>query len=98
MSSVKMKTMALPMRLCASMAAVAWQLTAVGQGPAPRDPGAVVIIKPARVFDGEVMHEGWAVRVRGDRIDAVDEAVSIAAEGARVIDLAGTTLLPGLIE
>src|SRR5581483_1947145 len=38
--------------------------------PPPR-PQAVVVVKPARVFDGETMHEGWAVRVRGDRIDAV---------------------------
>jgi imidazolonepropionase-like amidohydrolase len=90
--------MALPMRLCVSMAAVAWQLAAVAQGPTPRDPAAVVIIKPARVFDGEVMHEGWAVRVLGDRIDAVGAAASVAADGARVIDLPGTTLLPGLIE
>jgi imidazolonepropionase-like amidohydrolase len=44
------------------------------------------------------MHEGWAERVRGERIDAVGTPASIAVDGARVIDLAGTTLLPGLIE
>ena len=31
---------------------------------------AVTILKPARVFDGETMHEGWAVRVNGERIEA----------------------------
>ena len=36
--------------------------------------------------------------VRGDRIDAAGPAASVAAAGAKVIDLPGTTLLPGLIE
>ena len=44
------------------------------------------------------MHEGWAVRVEGERIDAVGPAASIDAAGAKVIDLPGTTLMPGLIE
>jgi imidazolonepropionase-like amidohydrolase len=60
---------------------------------------SVVILKPARVFDGETTHEGWAVRVRGDRIDAVGgDAAAAAVAGARVIDLPGTTLTPGLVE
>jgi len=44
------------------------------------------------------MHEGWGVRVRGDRIEAVGPAASVASPGATPIDMAGTTLLPGLIE
>jgi imidazolonepropionase-like amidohydrolase len=57
------------------------------------------LLRPARVFDGEnAVHEGWAVRVRGDRIDAVGPAAEIAAGDARTIDLPGLTLLPGLIE
>lgn len=64
---------------------------------AQRDP-AVTILRPARVFDGDVMREGWAVRVRGDRIDAVGAAAGIGAEGASVIDMPGATLMPGLIE
>jgi imidazolonepropionase-like amidohydrolase len=59
---------------------------------------AVTVLKPARVFDGEAMHEGWGVRVKGDRIDAVGAAESLAAPGARVVDLPGTTLTPGLVE
>jgi imidazolonepropionase-like amidohydrolase len=59
---------------------------------------AVTVLKPARVFDGEAMHEGWAVRVRGDRIDAAGPAASVDAAGAKVIDLPNTTLMPGLIE
>src|SRR5437899_2225694 len=34
------------------------------------DSGEITVLKPARVFDGETMHEGWAVRIRGNRIDA----------------------------
>src|ERR1035437_7626499 len=35
------------------------------------------VLKPARVFDGETSHEAWAVRVRGDRIEAAGPAASI---------------------
>ncbi len=42
-----------------------------GRGGAPAADAPVTILKPARVFDGESMHEGWAVRVQGDRIEAV---------------------------
>src|SRR5262249_2207209 len=56
----------------------------------------VTILKPARVFDGDSVHDGWAVRVRGDRIDAV--GADVAAPGAKTIDLPGTTLSPGLVE
>jgi imidazolonepropionase-like amidohydrolase len=65
------------------------------QGPAAP---AVTIVKPARVFDGETMHEGWAVRVKGDRIEAAGADAGAAAPGARIIDLPGTTLTPGLVE
>ena len=64
----------------------------------PASPPASVVLKPARVFDGEVMHEGWAVRVKGDRIEAAGPASEMAAAGATVTDLPGTTLLPGLVE
>jgi len=70
---------------------------ALAQPPA-RDSGALTLLKPARVFDGETMHGGWAVRVRGDRIDAAGPAASVDAAGAKVVDLGGTTLMPGLVE
>jgi imidazolonepropionase-like amidohydrolase len=44
------------------------------------------------------MHEGWAVRVRGDRIEAVGAAASVTGPAAATVDLPGTTLMPGLIE
>ncbi len=55
-----------------------------------------ILLKPARVFDGEAMHPGWQVLVDGDKIAAAGP--NLAAPGARVIDLPGATLLPGLIE
>ncbi len=57
-----------------------------------------MLLRPARVFDGEAIHEGWAVRVQDERIEAVGPAGAVAGGGARVVDLSGTTLLPGLIE
>jgi imidazolonepropionase-like amidohydrolase len=56
------------------------------------------VLQPARVFDGETSHEGWAVRVRGGRIEAAGPAASIDTSGAKVVDLPGATLLPGLVE
>lgn len=69
-------------------------------GAAASDAPAIVL-RPARVFDGagDQAHEGWVVVVRGERIEAVgppDQAPAPA--GARVIELPGLTLLPGLIE
>jgi imidazolonepropionase-like amidohydrolase len=58
----------------------------------------VTILKPARVFDGDAMHEGWAVRVKGERIDAVGPDAATAPAGARTVDLPGATLMPGLVE
>jgi imidazolonepropionase-like amidohydrolase len=79
---------------CAALAPLALR----AQVPA-RDAGTVTILKPARVFDGEAMHEGWAVRVRGERIDMAGPAASVTApDGATVVDLPATTLMPGLVE
>ena len=74
------------------------QAISFAQGPPPRKPDTITVLRPARVFDGEAVHEGWAVRVQGDRIQAVGSAANIAAAGATVVELAGTTLLPGLVE
>jgi imidazolonepropionase-like amidohydrolase len=79
-------------------AVLAAQVAVFAQTPAPRDQGTVTILKPARVFDGERMQEGWAVRVRGERIEAAGPAASVSAPDATTLDLPGLTLLPGLIE
>ena len=60
---------------------------------------AVVLLRPARVFDGvnPRPHEGWSVLVRGERIEAAGPDIA-APPGARVIALPGMTLMPGMIE
>lgn len=67
------------------------------QAPPPQ-PSAGYLLKPARVFDGLTMRDGVVVHVRGDRIVAVGPAAQVTAPGAEVIDMPGTTLLPGLID
>ena len=64
----------------------------------PSKAEAVSVLRPARVFDGQTMQAGWAVRVRGDKIDAAGPAASIDVSGATTIDMPGTTLIPGLVE
>ena len=58
-----------------------------------------VLLRPARVFDGvnPQAHDGWSVLVDGDKIVAVGPNLATPA-GAQVVDLAGATLLPGMIE
>jgi imidazolonepropionase-like amidohydrolase len=57
-----------------------------------------IVLHPARVFDGvnPAPHEGWSVLIDGDKIAAVGP--NISAPGARVVELPGTTLMPGMIE
>ncbi len=65
----------------------------------PRAPATTYVIKPARVFDGDAVREGWAVVVRGQRIESAGPAAAATApDGAVTIDLPGATLLPGLID
>lgn len=58
-----------------------------------------VLLRPAQVFDGIAAkpHIGWQVLVKRELIVAVGPNLSVPAD-TRVIDLPGTTLLPGLIE
>ena len=70
-------------------------------GDKPDATTKVIVLKPARVFDGVAVkpHEGWVVVVRGDRIDAAGPAADVKVpDGARVIELPKMTLLPGLID
>jgi imidazolonepropionase-like amidohydrolase len=61
--------------------------------------GAAYLLKPSRVFDGETIHSGWVVLVRNDRIAGAGSAASVKVPAeAQTINLAGTTLMPGLIE
>jgi hypothetical protein len=57
------------MRRTLLVIALGWLASALSAETAAPPPA--ILLKPARVFDGEAMHEGWSVRVRGDRIEAV---------------------------
>jgi len=61
----------------------------------------VLVVRPGWLLEVESgqRREGWALRVKGDRIAAVGPAGAMEApDGAKVIDLPGATLLPGLID
>lgn len=81
------------------LAATVWTAALAGRVPAQTSASAIVVLRAARLVDGR----GGAplapamVRVDGDRITAVGVDIAIPA-GARVIDLGGATLLPGLID
>ena len=67
--------------------------------PVPVLAQEAVVLRPARVFDGvdPRPHEGWSVLVRGERIEAAGPSVAVPG-GAKVIELPGATLMPGMIE
>jgi imidazolonepropionase-like amidohydrolase len=61
----------------------------------------VYLLRPAHIFDGESaeLHDGWLVLVRGEKIEAVGRASEIKVPSdAKIIDLPGMTLMPGLID
>lgn len=59
---------------------------------------SLYLLKPDQVFDGENMHLGWVVLVKGNKIEAVGPMTFELPSTAHILELAGTTLLPGLIE
>src|SRR5206468_3750571 len=76
-----------------------------GRGGSPRagaDSNAKsTLLVPARVWTAteDEPHEGWAVLVRGERIEAVGPRASLTAPAdLTTIALPNTTVLPGLIE
>ncbi|HEX4584553.1 MAG TPA: amidohydrolase family protein [Burkholderiaceae bacterium] len=67
-------------------------------GPGRAEP---ILLRPDRVFTSEDRqpHAGWVVVVEGNRIAAVGASAAIAVPArARVVDLPGATVLPGLID
>jgi imidazolonepropionase-like amidohydrolase len=68
--------------------------------PAAAEAPAALVLVHARLLDGTGAPPlpDAVVVIRGDRIAAVGRAGDVAApEGARVVDLRGATLLPGLV-
>jgi imidazolonepropionase-like amidohydrolase len=57
------------------------------------------LFKPDRVFDGVDMHPGGWVLVKGNKIEAVGDSVSMKVpENTKIVLLKGMTLMPGMIE
>ena len=89
------------MRVFLLLAALPSLLLAQQPATQPAAPAKVTLLVPARVWDGveNQPHEGWAVVVRGERIEAVGPRGQLSVPSdAATINLPGTTLMPGLIE
>jgi imidazolonepropionase-like amidohydrolase len=91
---------ALALALAALAAGAPARAAAAEGAPAGAGEGAqVLVVRAARLIDGSggpVLEPG-AVRIRGERIEAVGRTLDAPA-GARVIDLGRATLLPGLLD
>jgi imidazolonepropionase-like amidohydrolase len=62
-------------------------------------PDSFCLLKADRLFDGETMHEAWAVLVHGNTIVAAGPAQSLKVPAnTKILEYPGCTLLPGLIE
>jgi imidazolonepropionase-like amidohydrolase len=76
--------------------------TTTAQTPSPTaKPETLYLLKPAHVFDGvsAQLHDDWVVLVRGEKIEAVGSPAEVKAPtDAKVIELPGLTLMPGLID
>ena len=85
------------LRLALVLSACLLGLAALAAAPAHADDPAV-LFRNVRVFDGvgPALSPPTNVRVRGNTIEAIGPAV--AADGARVIEGRGRTLMPGLID
>jgi imidazolonepropionase-like amidohydrolase len=81
-------------------------LFVVGNGAAQAAPSApdstrTILLVPSAVWDGtaDAPQQGWVVLVRGERIvSSGPEARVVVPAGTERVALAGTTLIPGLIE
>src|SRR3989449_1584731 len=94
-------TLLVVMYLTIILSLVQMSPSAQTQSTAPKPPDTVYLLRPAHIFDGESaqLHDGWVVLVRGEKIEAVGPASEVKAPAdAKVIDLSGMTLMPGLIE
>lgn len=63
--------------------------------------GPSILLKPDKVWTAENAgppREGWAVLVKDGKIASVGPVAEIDAASAEVVDLPGTTLIPGLMD
>ena len=78
---------------------LSWSVLTARAQDLPAPAAGPLLLRPAAVFDGQNMHAGWAVLVDNARITAVGPAAQVALPAdARMLELPGLTLLPGLIE
>jgi len=86
-------------RLLAAAIGLSMLVVAVPGAQSAQEPTGNLLLLPDRVFDGERMHEAWAVLVAGDAIVYAGPAADLVTTAdVRVRNLEGTTLMPGLIE
>jgi imidazolonepropionase-like amidohydrolase len=90
------------MRLSLSCFALVLTLCAVsarGQSASPA-PAPLIVIRAGTLIDGvsESPRKNQLIFVRGDRIEKVADASTKTPDGAKLIDLSGATVLPGLID
>jgi imidazolonepropionase-like amidohydrolase len=80
--------------LCAPVTAAA------GRAQATADSVRRTLLVPDAVWDGvaDAPARGWGVLLRGSRVEAAGPLARLDARGASRVELAGTTLIPGLIE
>lgn len=84
-------------RLLLALVVIVGVLPLAGRAQAPA--AGVRVLRPARVYDGAAMHDGWIVVVRGKAIEAAGPASSVAVPaGAEVVALPSLTLMPGMVE
>src|SRR5260221_360636 len=70
-----------------------------GQSTSP-SPASLTVIRAGTLIDGvsEAPRKNQLIFVRGERIEKVTEGSAAIPAGAKVIDLSGATVLPGLID
>src|ERR1700742_3923498 len=87
-----------PMRLI-YLCFIAFFLPVLSSFAQSKQADTYTLLKPDRVFDGQQVHNGWWVLVKGNRLEAVGEPKAITAPSTtKIIELKGETLMPGMIE
>jgi predicted amidohydrolase YtcJ len=83
-------------RLLVSCLIAAIPTLLAAQDTAPRE----TVLNHVSLIDmtGRAVQPDMAVLIRGDRIAAIERAAGFNRPGARVIDLSGKFLLPGLVD
>src|SRR5258707_14650870 len=84
---------------CFPLALTLCSVGARGQSAAPA-PAPLTVIRAGTLIDGvsEAPRKNQLIFVRGERIEKVTEGSAAVPAGAKVIDLSGATVLPGLID